>query len=162
MVEPRAQAATRPDFRLTLPRSRADPSTVLVEATVVGDPAKTRGKDAMVDQIADHINEIQSDSFFVIFQIRVHGTAAPRSSILKANVEQWLATLDRDAVARDRASGGTGPSIQTSVGDWTFDFTAIPASADSPESRDPLISNLAGSARRKRGWAVQRDLSECP
>jgi hypothetical protein len=121
-VEVHPQLANRknPDFLV----SRA-PHSIYVECvTMFGDD----GTDNPAGRawICECTNRAKDPDFMVNLDIEQVGTGQPRVSQVTQPLEEWLATLDADAIRADVEAGLDGPRFELTVRDWKLHFEAWP------------------------------------
>ncbi len=90
-------ASKRPDFLVVPPRGsdfHLEAAAVMKESN-----ALAAGK-AMVSQVVDALNEVESPDFFVDFDSRGRLDTAPPIRELKSKLSEWLKSLDHDDVSR--------------------------------------------------------------
>jgi hypothetical protein len=76
--------------------------------------------------ICECTNRAKHPDFMVNLDIEQVGTGQPRVSQVTQPLEQWLATLDADAIRADVEAGLDGPRFELTVRDWKLHFEAWP------------------------------------
>jgi len=123
----------RPDFL-----ARRDDLELVLEATIAASSDADVAAERREAQIYDVLNRVDSPNFFLAIEVHHAGSNPPAAARLKADLEQWLRTLDPDQVTQILEEEGTlllSGSVPHHVwkqDDWHVTFTPLPKK---PEAR---------------------------
>ncbi len=136
----------RPDF---LVHSQSGPD-YYVEAVLADDnSAKDAAKEAIINQVCDRIDKIDSPDFFVEVSPTGSPSTQPSSRKIAVEIENWLGSLDPDAVREQYEQGGraraTLPVLHQDLDGWEIDFRAIPKSSGTREKRGVRLIGMRSS-----------------
>jgi hypothetical protein len=76
--------------------------------------------------VCECTNRAKNPDFMVDFEIAHVGTERPKVREITQPLEEWLATLDADAVDADVKAGRDSPRLELPVRDWKLVFSAYP------------------------------------
>ena len=123
----------RPDFLVT-----RDSGRMYVECAVLFEDDADDNTDGQM-WIRDCINQAKNPNFMVDVEMHVRGTQRPRVLDITQPIEEWLTSLDADAVAADIAAGAESPTFELSVRGWVIGLSAWPVLPERRGEADRLI-----------------------
>ncbi|MFD3375107.1 MULTISPECIES: hypothetical protein [unclassified Streptomyces] len=112
-----------PDFLVT-----RDGEQFVVEAIWTAQRLRDTVSNPLPPQLADAIDGVLSPNFFVSYKVDRSGSATPPQKRLKAELTQWLASLDPDEVATEYERKVPLPKYTWQEAGWCLTFEAIPRS----------------------------------
>ncbi|MFD5815146.1 hypothetical protein [Streptomyces sp. NPDC127038] len=113
----------RPDFLVT-----RDDEQFIVEAIWKVEKLSDAGSNALPPQLTDAIDRLPSPNFFVSCKLHSAGSTTPPQKRLKAELTNWLASLDPDQVIADYERKVPLPKHTWQEAGWCLTFEAIPRS----------------------------------
>jgi len=144
-------SSNHPDFRV----SRRGTALFFLEATIAAASRDEQAMDKRAAVVYDTLNQLDSPNFFL--QVRVTGAprTPPQGARLRADLKNWLRSLDPEAIARQIQEGGREdlPEYEWRHDGWELSFSPIPKS---PESRGKPDVRPIGS-RIWAGWVASHE-----
>lgn len=135
-----AGAPTHPDFRLV-----RDGDALYVEALTVFSGIVEEGRHGAREAwVLDLVNEAKNPNFFVGIDFERVGTTTPARREVVRPIEEWLATLDPDAVSADAL-----PELRLRFRDWDLTLDAFPVK---PDARGKDDHRVLGRGPLSAGW----------
>lgn len=119
----------RPDF---LVHSQNGPDHYVEAVLADKNSSKDAARQAMVEQVFDAINRIDSPNFFVDISVTGAPSTQPPARKIRARVENWLRSFDPDTVRNQYERGGLAalPLLHEAHEGWKIHFRAFPKSQD--------------------------------
>lgn len=118
------RSTNRPDFLV-----QQSGHSVYVEAVVSPGASDDAGLDRRRQALYDGLNNLRSPNFLLDAHLIQAGSSAPSVRRLRAELQDWLASLDPDRVTKeigDRNVFLAGPQRSWQCEEWNVAFTAIP------------------------------------
>lgn len=138
--------SSHPDF---LVKRGGEPKFYL-EATLAAPSAKEQANEKRAAVVYNTLDQMTSPNFFLHIRVEGAPTTPPAGARLRADLEEWLATLDPDEVAKAFEDSGLDglPVREWAHDDWKLTFVPVPRS---PEHRGKPGVRPLGS-RTWSGW----------
>lgn len=138
--------SAKPDFTVLLDNK----PLYYMECTVYGLSNEDSSGDARLGDFYKTIEKINSPNFFIGVEI----TNKPKKSLpgkrAKSELENWLATLDPNAISKEYIEhGNPPPKKKIDINGWTITFTAIPKNR---ETKSKLHSRMIGMEFSGAHW----------
>jgi hypothetical protein len=150
-VHPEVEGTTKqPDFHL----ARADQDLYVEAATVFSGIVDEQRDGVREGWIMDAVNRGSNPNFHVRIEFDAIGEKRPRDRDVYRPLEQWLATLDPDAVTVAYRQGAGLPEKTIVIDDWRLRFEAIPVK---PEARTGDPGRLLGAGPASGGWVDDKE-----
>jgi hypothetical protein len=133
-IHPEVDEPTHPDFLV----SRNGERRFFLEATISAPSDLEVASDRRINQVYDTLNSLQNPDFFLA--LRLHGApdSPPPGAALRRRLENWLSTLNWNAVQEAWAGEGFDglPTYPWEHSGWSVIFQALPKTGASRGSTD--------------------------
>ena len=133
----------QPDFLIARQGEELYVEAVAVNSGVVDGDGRHGARESW---IYDLINEAHSPNFHVQLEFERVGMQRPKAAEIVRPLEDWLASLDPDAVARALDASEEVPELHLPVRDWTLIFTPLPIKPDRRGKAGRLLGLYPASA----------------
>lgn len=145
-----------PDFLVVTPEGES----VYVEAVLAADYSEADiAARKRTDVVLNAIEKIDSPNFFVGVEAEGHPERPPSGKGLRKVLEQWLARLDPDVVAKNVQTHGHDaiPKMEWKNEGWVITFEAIPKKQERRGQGQRVIGMLLNGVRWMNVWEPIRD-----
>lgn len=127
-------------------------SSMFVEATIAHSSAAERAADARRNRIYRELGKLRTDAFSIGIEIETAGPDdMPNIGQLRSSLEEWLARLEPDTVARCWETSGVLPTLPWNEAGWSMIFEAYPLK---PERRGTALDRPLGTFMDETGGLI--------